>query len=121
MWCPSTSWTSSALTATPTLGASGTLGSQTFGNATSGLLTLQPVTGALGSVTVSLPAATDMDASHSSLTTGVRVHPVLAFVRVVEERQARDRAVLARGVVDGVEAHCEASQRSRRMAEDVLK
>lgn len=48
-----------AFTATPTLGASGTLGSLTFGNATSGLLTLQPVTGALGTVTISLPAATD--------------------------------------------------------------
>lgn len=48
-----------AFTATPTLGASGTLGSLTFGNATSGLLTLQPVTGALGTVTVSIPAASD--------------------------------------------------------------
>lgn len=48
-----------AFTATPTLGASGTLGSITFGNATSGLLTLQPATGALGTVTVSIPAATD--------------------------------------------------------------
>lgn len=48
-----------AFTATPTLGAAGTLGSLTFGNATSGLLTLQAVTGALGTVTVSLPAATD--------------------------------------------------------------
>jgi len=48
-----------AFTATPTLGASGTLGSVTLGNATSGLLTLQPVTGALGTVTLSLPAATD--------------------------------------------------------------
>src|SRR6185369_3136234 len=45
--------------ATPTLGASGTLGSVTFGNATSGLLTLQPVTGALGTVTVLVPAAAD--------------------------------------------------------------
>ena len=45
--------------ATPTLGAAGTLGSVTFGNATSGLLTLRTVTGALGTVTVSLPAATD--------------------------------------------------------------
>lgn len=51
--------TSLAFTATPQLGLSGTLGSLTFGNATSGLLTLQPVTGALGTVTVSLPAATD--------------------------------------------------------------
>lgn len=42
-----------------TLGASGTAGSLTMGNATSGTVTLQPVTGALGSVTASLPAATD--------------------------------------------------------------
>ncbi|HZP68384.1 MAG TPA: hypothetical protein VFB29_00455 [Pseudolabrys sp.] len=50
---------SPAFTATPTLGASGTLGSVTMGNATSGLLTVQPVTGALGSNTLSLPAVTD--------------------------------------------------------------
>lgn len=48
-----------AFTATPTLGASGTFGALIFGNATSGLLTLQSVTGALGAITVSLPAATD--------------------------------------------------------------
>ncbi len=42
-----------------TLGASGTLGSVTMGNATSGTLKLQPTTGALGTVTLSLPAATD--------------------------------------------------------------
>lgn len=48
-------WTASA---TPTLGKSGTLGSLTFGNATSGLVTLQAVTGALGTVTASLPANT---------------------------------------------------------------
>lgn len=42
-----------------TLGVSGTAGSVKMGNATSGTVTLQPVTGALGSVTVSLPAATD--------------------------------------------------------------
>jgi hypothetical protein len=47
-----------ACTATPTLGASGTLGDLTMGNATSGLLTLEPVTGALGTVTASLPANT---------------------------------------------------------------
>jgi hypothetical protein len=50
--------TGSAFSATPTLGASGTLGSLTFGNATSGLVTLQTVTGALGTVTASLPANT---------------------------------------------------------------
>lgn len=48
-----------AYSTTPILGASGTLGSVTLGNATSGLLTLQPVTGALGTVTLSLPAASD--------------------------------------------------------------
>lgn len=42
-----------------TLGASGTLGSITFGNASSGTLILQPVTGALGAVTVSVPDITD--------------------------------------------------------------
>jgi len=47
-----------AFTATPTLGASGTLGSITMGNATSGTITLQPTTGALGTVTNSLPAIT---------------------------------------------------------------
>lgn len=38
------------------LGASGTAGSVALGNATSGTVTVQPVTGALGSVTASLPA-----------------------------------------------------------------
>lgn len=47
-----------AFTATPTLGASGTLGTLTMGNATSGTVTLSPVTGALGAVTASLPANT---------------------------------------------------------------
>jgi len=41
-----------------TLSAPGTASSITFGNATSGALTLQPVTGALGTVTASLPANT---------------------------------------------------------------
>ena len=41
-----------------TLGSSGTLGSAAFGNATSGTITLQPPTGALGTVTVTLPDAT---------------------------------------------------------------
>lgn len=41
------------------LGASGTAGSVKMGNASTGTITLQPVTGALGTVTVSLPAATD--------------------------------------------------------------
>lgn len=38
------------------LGASGTAGSVAMGNATSGVITLQPVAGALGTVTASLPA-----------------------------------------------------------------
>ncbi len=41
-----------------TLGVSGVAGSVAMGNATSGTVTLQPVTGALGSVTASLPANT---------------------------------------------------------------
>ena len=41
-----------------TLGASGTVGSLTMGNATSGTVKIQPVTGPLGSVTASLPANT---------------------------------------------------------------
>ncbi len=40
-----------AFTATPTLGASGTLGSITFGNATSGTLTMEPLNAALGTIT----------------------------------------------------------------------
>jgi hypothetical protein len=43
---------------TLTLGASGTVGTLAFGNATSGTVTLGTVTGALGSVTASLPANT---------------------------------------------------------------
>lgn len=46
-------------TGTLQLGSSGFLGSIIMGNATTGLMTLQPVTGALGTVTVSIPAATD--------------------------------------------------------------
>ena len=46
-------------TSAPTLGASGTLGSLTMGNATSGTITVEPVAGALGTVIVSIPAATD--------------------------------------------------------------
>ena len=46
---------SDALKATPTLGASGTLGSLAMGNATSGTITLEPNTGALGSVTIYVP------------------------------------------------------------------
>ena len=41
------------------LGGSGTPGSIVIGNATSGTITIQPVTGALGTVTLSLPDATD--------------------------------------------------------------
>ena len=50
-----TSLTNGALS----LGSSGTVGSVQMGNATSGTITVQPTTGALGSVTLTLPAATD--------------------------------------------------------------
>ena len=42
-----------------TLGTSGTAGSVTMSNATSGTITIQPVAGALGTVTISVPAITD--------------------------------------------------------------
>jgi hypothetical protein len=48
-----------AFTSTPTLGASGTLGTMAFGNATSGTITLSPVAGALGSAVLTMPAITD--------------------------------------------------------------
>jgi hypothetical protein len=51
-----TSSSASSWTKTPTLGASGTVGTIAFGNATSGTVTLGTVAGALGSVTASLPA-----------------------------------------------------------------
>ena len=43
---------------TISLGSSGTLGSITMGNANSGTVTLEPISGALGTVTASLPANT---------------------------------------------------------------
>ena len=52
--CPGATLTGGALV----LSASGTASSLTFGNATSGTLTIQPVTGALGTVTISAPAST---------------------------------------------------------------
>lgn len=69
-----------AFTATPTLGASGTLGTIAFGNATSGTITLSPVSGALGSVTLSLPAATDTlvgKATTDTLTNKTLTSPAL--------------------------------------------
>lgn len=49
-----------AFTATPVLGIAGSvLGTIGFQNATSGTITLSPVAGALGTVTLTLPAATD--------------------------------------------------------------
>lgn len=44
-------------TSTPTLGASGTLGTITLGNATSGTVTILPPTGALGTLNITLPNA----------------------------------------------------------------
>lgn len=52
-----------------TLGASGIAGSVTMGNATSGTIVLAPVTGALGSVTASLPAHTGTLAETNLLQT----------------------------------------------------
>lgn len=68
---------SPTFTATPTLGASGTLGSITFGNATSGTVTLQTVTGALSTPTLSLPAATDTLVARA--TTDTLTNKTIAF------------------------------------------
>ena len=54
----SSSATAVGWSATPTLGASGTVGTLALGNATSGTVTLGTVSGALGSATASLPANT---------------------------------------------------------------
>lgn len=66
-----------------TLGASGTLGSVTMGNATSGTVKIQPVTGALGTATISLPAATDTlvgKATTDTLTNKTLTAPVISTI-----------------------------------------
>lgn len=50
--------TNPAYSSTITLGASGTLGTITLGNATSGTILITPPTGALGTVTLTLPSTT---------------------------------------------------------------
>jgi hypothetical protein len=50
--------TTPAYSSTITLGASGTLGTITLGNATSGTILITPPTGALGTVTLTLPITT---------------------------------------------------------------
>lgn len=67
-----------------TLGVAGTsVGRVDFKNATSGTITLSPVTGALGSVTLSLPAATDTlvgKATTDTLTNKTLTAPVIASI-----------------------------------------
>lgn len=64
-----------------TLGVAGTsVGNIGFNNATSGKITLQPVTGALGAVTLSLPAATDTligKATTDTLTNKTLTAPII--------------------------------------------
>lgn len=71
-------------TSTVTLGVAGTsVGAIAFKNATSGTITLQPVTGALGTVTLSLPAATDTLvglAATQTLTNKTLTAPVIATI-----------------------------------------
>jgi hypothetical protein len=71
-------------TSTVTLGVAGTsVGAIAFKNATSGTVTLQPVTGALGTVTLSLPAATDTLvglAATQTLTNKTLTAPVIATI-----------------------------------------
>jgi len=67
-----------------TLGVAGTsVGSVDFKNATSGTVTLSPVTGALGTVTLSLPAATDTlvgKATTDTLTNKTLTSPTIAKI-----------------------------------------
>lgn len=71
-------------TSTVTLGVAGTsVGAIAFKNATSGTITLQPVAGALGTVTLSLPAATDTLvglAATQTLTNKTLTAPVIATI-----------------------------------------
>lgn len=60
-------------TATPTLGASGVLGSVTMGNATSGTLKIQPVTGALGTTTLLIPVAAGVGTIAQRIASGSAV------------------------------------------------
>ena len=71
-------------TSTISLGVAGTsVGAIGFRNATSGTITLQPVTGALGTVTLSLPAVTDTLvglAATQTLTNKTLTAPVIATI-----------------------------------------
>ena len=59
-------------TSTVSLGVAGaSVGGVVFSNATSGSITLQPVTGALGAVTLSLPAATATLATTANISTAL--------------------------------------------------
>lgn len=61
-------------------GVAGTLETVAFGNATSGTITLSPVSGALGAVTLSLPAATDTlvgKATTDTLTNKTLTTPII--------------------------------------------
>jgi hypothetical protein len=75
-----TSGTAASWTSTPTLGASGTLGSITLGNATSGTVTIATVAGALGTVTASLPANTGTIAELNIGNTFTAAQTATAFV-----------------------------------------
>lgn len=58
-----------SFTAGITLGGTGNVGSASFGNATSGTITLQPPTGALGSAVLTLPDVTDTVAALAATQT----------------------------------------------------
>jgi hypothetical protein len=84
-----------------TLGASGTLGAVIMGNATSGTITLEPQTGALGSVTVSIPAATDTLVNLAGTQTLVNKTLTSPTLTTPALGAATATSLLASGIVDG--------------------
>lgn len=80
-----------AFTNAPALGVAGaSVGSVVFANLTSGSITIRPVTGALGSAVLSLPAATDTlvgKATTDTLTNKTLTSPVIAIIQNTSSTQ----------------------------------
>jgi hypothetical protein len=93
-------------TATPTLGTAGSVvGTLAFANATSGNITLYPVTGALGTIAITLPAAagTAVVASTSTTTTQALFATATAGAPAFRALAATDLPAASDTAVGGVE------------------